>query len=66
MQTLKNTFHGTKTKTKLTDPELDALSDRIYTRRADKNDKATQRRIWNKLCGIKGCLCGDDFGRRNK
>lgn len=64
MNTLCNNWHGTSAQTRATDEELDAIQYRLYEHTATEAEKALRRRLWVKLCGRQGCLCGDDFGRR--
>ena len=63
-QTISNNFHDTEIQINKTDDELEAIDYRIYQGTASPAEKAYQRRIWNTLCGISGCTCGDSFGRR--
>ena len=65
MNTLKNSFHNTVARTRLSDSELEDLSYRLYAGTADAADKATQRRLHRQLCESPDCTCGDDFGRRS-
>ena len=65
MNTLTNSYHNTEARTKLTDDELEALSYRLYDGTATDADRATRRRLHDRLCGSNDCTCGDDFGRRN-
>ena len=46
---LTNEFHGTATRALLQDGLLNSRQ---------------VKRAWSKLCGVDGCLCGDDAGTR--
>lgn len=61
---ISNNFHNTFAMINKTEGELEAIEDRIYSGKADKADKAYQRRLKNTLCGISDCCCSDMFGRR--
>jgi hypothetical protein len=61
---LTNSFHNTRIETRKTMDDLTQIAEAIGTGRATAAEKQYQRRVWNTLCGIKGCLCGDTFGRR--
>lgn len=63
MTTLKNTFHNTEVKTKLT-PEKIAEIKSTHPNHWSSAEKQAVKRIWTKLCGINGCTCGDIFGVR--
>ena len=61
---LKNNFHGTECSTRRTEADLERIALDIAQGRASEADKAFRRRVRKALCGIAGCTCGDDFGRR--
>jgi hypothetical protein len=62
---LTNSFHDTTYRTRKSREELEAIEGRIAMWTADAADKALARRIWNTLCGIEGCTCGQNtFGER--
>lgn len=65
---LKNSFHNTTCNVIVTDEQASEhaagvfdyvvwLDGRIYDHN-DPSAKRQMRRIWNKLCGVKGCFCG--------
>lgn len=65
MYTYKNSFHNTEFQSNKS-PELIAIIGyRIAGGKATNAEKSFQRRMRSALCGIKGCKCGDDFGRRD-
>ncbi len=63
MQTISNNFHNTEARTRL---DLDRIEYVLATGRGEELARAKRqaRGLWKKLCGIEGCTCGDDFGRR--
>jgi hypothetical protein len=61
---MKNNFHNTEMETRRTDADLERIAHAIYSGIATDAEKAFRRRACRTLCGIKGCTCGDDFGRR--
>jgi hypothetical protein len=64
MRTLSNSFHNTEVKTRMTKEDQEKISFEVYQGTATKSEKAKMRRIWKKLCGIKKCTCGNDWGER--
>jgi hypothetical protein len=66
MQTLTNSFHNTSIRIRSTltvgqifDAAWQAECHRPCNQsKADKLAIALRKRIWSKLCGIKGCTCG--------
>ena len=48
---MTNDFHNTSTK--------------LIVKNGIVNPRQVKS-VWNKLCGIQHCSCGDDFGRRGK
>jgi hypothetical protein len=66
MQTLTNSFHNTSVRIRSTltaeqifDAAWKAECHRPCNQsKADKLAIALRKRIWRKLCGIKGCTCG--------
>jgi hypothetical protein len=66
MQTLTNSFHNTSIRIRST-LTVDQIFDAAWQAEGhhpcnhSKTDKlaiALRKRIWRKLCGIKGCTCG--------
>lgn len=64
MNTLKNSFHNTSCTTRKSADELDAIALRIASGKATAAEKALASRMKKALCGVSGCTCGDEFGRR--
>lgn len=60
MNVYKNRFHDTEYKTSY---DIDEILSRPDWERSEKEKKAV-RRCYVALCGINGCTCGDDAGRR--
>ena len=61
---MKNNFHNTSYDTRKTEVDLERIAQDIAQGRASEAEKAFRRRVRKALCGIAGCTCGDDFGRR--
>lgn len=63
MTTLKNSFHGTEAKTRLSEEELIQIR---YTHPMNrtKNQKRLVSRLRHELCGMQDCKCGGEFGER--
>lgn len=64
MNTLTNEFHMTEYRTRFSDDELDGIVVRVFTGCGTQSEKALIRKIRKALCGIEGCTCGDELGRR--
>ena len=60
---LKNTFHNTEYQSLKSLEEIDRIVSTSPWNRTDA-EKAFVRRVRTALCGIIGCSCGDDLGRR--
>lgn len=65
MTTLINTFHGSKYHTKKSPEEVDRIVSTAPWERTEA-EKAFVRRARKALCGVDGCTCGDEIGRREK
>lgn len=66
MTTLTNSFHNSQIKVRKTEEQLDNVVRDLMTARGHKRIKAKRyaANCKRKLCGVKGCTCGDDLGRR--
>ncbi len=64
MNTFKNSFHNTSYTTRKSAEELDAIAIRLASGKATPAEKAFASRMKKTLCGVSGCTCGDEFGRR--
>ncbi len=64
MNVIKNRFHNTSATTRRSNEELDAIALRIASGKATPAEKAFASRMKKTLCGVSGCTCGDEFGRR--
>ncbi len=62
--TYSNSFHNTEVSTRRSPEELEAVLYRLYSGKASDAERQLQRRMRAVLCGVTGCTCGDDFGRR--
>lgn len=63
---LTNSFHQSEYRTRKTRDELDAIESAAPWNQSD-SDKAFVRKVRDKLCGIKGCTCGQNsYGERQQ
>ncbi len=65
MTTLTNTFHNTEYRSTKSLDEIDRIVSTNPWNRADA-EKAFVHRVRKALCGVDGCTCGDDLGRREQ
>jgi len=63
MTIIKNYFHGTEYRTRKTREEIDRILD-THPHNRKPSEKQWVRKVWNQLCGINGCTCGNDIGER--
>jgi hypothetical protein len=63
MNTYANNFHATSARCRLDREGIQAIVDTAPGNRTPA-ERATIRRLWRKLCGIKGCTCGNEAGIR--
>ncbi len=63
MKTLRNSYHNTEAKTRLTDDDLARIQD-THPAEWTPAERQTVYRLRRKLCGVQGCTCGDTFGSR--
>jgi len=64
--TLRNDFHNTLAVVKLTREEMERIETDAFTGIGPEAKRAMRRinAVRNKLCGIKGCQCGNTWGER--
>ncbi len=63
--TLTNSFHGTEINVRKSAEEIESIDNKIWS----GSDLTTAEKTWvrkvrNTLCGVEGCTCGDNLGRR--
>ncbi len=62
-----NTFHNTVYNSKRSIVELREIHRKIYQNElVPAADRKALYRITNALCGVKDCICGNDWGERSK
>lgn len=60
---LRNTYHGTEYRTRKCPQEVYRIASTPAWDRSE-SERAWVRRVWRRLCGVEGCTCGDELGRR--
>ncbi len=65
LYTLTNSFHGTTCRIRVSRKWAHIPQENVWdeigglsSEPSSSRSKALKRRVWNKLCGIKGCTCG--------
>ena len=64
MYTYTNSFHDTVYHSHVSPQEIEDWRGELLGGKPPQWIKSLSYRMWKVLCGIKGCTCGDEFGRR--
>ncbi len=62
---IRNDYHNTEYRTTKKPEEIERILDTAPWNRTT-SDQRWAKKVWRKLCGIKGCTCGNDIGARGK